>query len=449
MPTSTSGNRKGLLLLVRGMKGQCRPLLSAVTVALATTFAAGSAQAWTETALHRFCARPLCQDGYFPMSGVLMDSAGNFFGTTSQGGNNNGDNAGVIYELVANADRTAWDFQLVHKFCSVNGIHHCEDGEQPTGELIADDNGRLYGVTKYGGDVSQGMFYQVTAGRQHWHYQVLYAFCYSQSCQAGMVPTQGLTYAGEAAGMPWDGHAPLFGTTDEGGESSAGTIYELTRRHSQWTQQDLHSFDSSYKANGLVMDAAGNLYGVTTLGGAYGGGQIFELEHGSWNFSVLHEFCGAANCADGQYPVGRLTLDAHGHLFGVADSGGSANAGVVFEFAPDTQQYDVIYNFCTDPACNDGWFPQGGMILDSNGDLLGTTASGGDGYGAGGTAFRLHYDGNWTETVLHSFCSARPYCNDGNIPIAPLFLDGAGDIFGTTQYGGRRVQRGVVFELKP
>jgi uncharacterized repeat protein (TIGR03803 family) len=241
----------------------------------------------------------------------------------------------------------------------------------------------------------------------------------------------------------------LFGTTDGGGDFGKGAIYEITPRHSNFAEQAVYSFQSPHQLNGLISDAAGNLYGVTTYGGAHDSGQLFELEHGTWNFKVLHDFCSAGGCGDGQYPVGRLALDAMGHLFGVTAWGGRfEETGVAYEFAPETQQYTVIYPFCSaDPldGCSDGAYPQAGMTIGPDGDLFGTTWTGGG--DNSGIVFRLHFDGQWSETVVHAFCHTGG-CNEGWGLMTPLAFDGEGNIFGTMQYGGGK-QYGTVFELTP
>ena len=431
-----------------GLRSRSADFVRALTIACAVATVLtrpNSAGAWTEYTLHSFCTKMRCADGYLP-NGVFVNASGRLIGTDATAGEHG---QGVLFWMAPRRHHKIWTFRVRYQFCSdITG--NCADGGQPTGELIADVKGRLYGVTRFPAAHSSGTVFRFTPGRPGGGYEVLYSFCNLTSCPGGYSPAKGLTYAGEAAGVPWDGVSPLFGTTDGGGEFGGGAIYEITPRHSNFAEEAVYSFQSHHQVNGLISDAAGNLYGVTTNGGTHDSGQLFELEHGTWNFKVLHDFCSAGGCGDGQYPIGRLAIDAMGHLFGVTAWGGRfQETGVAYEFAPETQQYTVIYPFCSaDPfdGCSDGAYPQAGMTIGPDGDLFGTTWSGG-GSDNSGIVFRLHFDGQWSETVVHAFCRTGG-CNEGSGLMTPLSFDGAGNIFGTMQYGGGK-QYGTVFELTP
>jgi uncharacterized repeat protein (TIGR03803 family) len=201
---------------------------------------------------------------------------------------------------------------------------------------------------------------------------------------------------------------------------------------------------------GLVQDGAGNLYGTTFAGGSSfgtdgnGGGTVFKVDS-TGHETVLYNFCSKTNCADGQLSYAGPILDAAGNLYGTTSQGGANNWGTVFEVNQNSQE-TVLYSFCSAANCADGQLPYAGLIRDAAGNLYGTTAYGGA--NNGGTVFKL--DKNGHETVLYSFCSATN-CTDGQLPYAGLFRDAAGNLYGTT-YGGGAIgaanfQGGTVFKL--
>jgi uncharacterized repeat protein (TIGR03803 family) len=214
----------------------------------------------------------------------------------------------------------------------------------------------------------------------------------------------------------------------------------------------LHKFKltgggGSVPYGGVILDAASNLYGTTRDGGAYGVGTVFELRpngDGSWTESVLHSF----NGSDGANPVAGLIFDAAGSLYGTTQYGGSVSAcgtqgcGTVFELTPNgdgSWTERVLHSF----EGRDGAGPFAGLIFDAAGNLYGTTKYGGA--HPWGTVFELtpNGDGSWTESVLHSF---KAY--DGAYPVAGLTFDTAGNLYGTTLGGGAN-GKGTVFELTP
>jgi len=206
----------------------------------------------------------------------------------------------------------------------------------------------------------------------------------------------------------------------------------------------LHSFSDSegfFPYSGLVSDNAGNLYG-TTLNGGPGAGTIYMLSPPGtsgtgWTESVIYRFGGS----DGSSPYGTLTIDNAGNLYGTADAGGSANClggcGLVYELSPpvapgENWEQNVLYMF---GGGSDGFSPEGGVVLNHSGNLLGTTEHGGL-YDAG-TVFDLSRPtlpgGSWTKTSLWDFTGGK----DGSTPgVESLVSDGLGHIFSTTYFGG-------------
>jgi len=228
-----------------------------------------------------------------------------------------------------------------------------------------------------------------------------------------------------------------------------------------WREKLLYAFTGGADGNDpqskVIVDNAGNLFGTTNRGGtgdcfSSGCGTVFELSpvNGTWTEAVIHNFTGANGGNDGAAPTGGLVFDAAGNLYGTTTQGGTSDAGTVFKLTPsgDTWTETVIYNFARKP---DGGGPVGDLIFDKIGNLYGTTAAGGtypglNGLG-GGTAFKLtlNPDGTWDETVLHSFGSG----SDGTEPFAGLIADPAGNLYGTTLYGGGTPNggHGTVFQL--
>jgi len=225
----------------------------------------------------------------------------------------------------------------------------------------------------------------------------------------------------------------------------------------------LYSFqggsDGASPYGGLTLDAAGNLYGTTYFGGVdnqqcysvegTGCGTVFKLTPGSgaWTESLLYNFCSQTGCADGATPIGSMSLDSGGTLYGTTGYGGSCRSflgcGVAFNLAPDSQgtwQYTVLYDF---PGGDNAGNPDGDLIFERRGNL----------YGTGGVVFALiRRSGNWSEKIVYSFCSLHD-CRDGFGPAAGLVWRG-GDLYGATYYGGWKSYAcdagcGVLFKLTP
>jgi len=203
--------------------------------------------------------------------------------------------------------------------------------------------------------------------------------------------------------------------------------------------------------DGLVFDAAGDAYGTTYYGGRYGWGTVYQLQHQktSWREIVLYNFRGGQ---DGYNPQGNLLIDDKGNLYGTTLTGGTGNAGsgggTLYELQPSSGGWIhlVLYNFCSLGGCPDGLSPSG-LIFDKSGNLYGTTVYGGNSCGEQGcgVVYKLsHVNGQWKETVLHSFDNN----GDGYYPNPGLTFGKSGKLYGTTCCGGG-YGAGIVFVLKP
>jgi hypothetical protein len=231
-----------------------------------------------------------------------------------------------------------------------------------------------------------------------------------------------------------------------------------------YTYKPLYSFcarsgcaDGGEPLAGLILDDAGNLYGAASLGGAHSqgagspGGVVFEIEANTHAYKRLYSFCAKLGCADGAGPQAGLIMDKAGDLFGTAADQGANGYGVAFELVFNAQAktytYEVLYTFCQQNGCADGAYPWAGLIMDSAGDLYGTTSA----YGKddGGNAFELVFNADtkkYTYDPLYNFC-AKTGCADGQFPQAGLMMDSAGNLYGTTKQGGGHM--GAAFVLKP
>jgi uncharacterized repeat protein (TIGR03803 family) len=236
----------------------------------------------------------------------------------------------------------------------------------------------------------------------------------------------------------WNGEDPVaplvqdalgnfYGTTYKGGsrngEEGEGTVFKLGEG------SPLHVFtgspDGANPWAGLIVDSSGNLYGTTVNGGAGNAGTVFEIDAEGVE-SIVYSFTGGT---DGASPYGGLVMDSAGNLYGTTNGGGGHFEGAVFKLDTSGNE-SVLYSFAGAP---DGQQPMGGLVMDSAGNFYGTTEYGGDAscYTLGcGTVFELDSAGN--ETILHAFRGSP----DGRQPFAGLVIDSAGNLYGTTPYGG-------------
>lgn len=370
-----------------------------------------------ETVLYGF---PGGAAGQAPQAGLIMDANANLYGTTVSGGNpsREGYGCGVVYKVTPAGQET-----VVYAFtCGA-------DGASPSGGLTMDSTGDLYGAAQYGGTDSCyrgcGVIYEVTpVGRE----TVLYSF----TAASGVTnPVSNLTR--DLAGN-------LYGTAHSGGQNYNGGVFQLSSSGSfsvlfqfQAGTEDVRGY------GGFILDPAGNLYGVTALSTAPAEGMVYKLDP-SGQETTLYGFAPAPG---GTSLVSGLTRDAAGNLYGTAWTGGTSNLGVVFRLDPSGNE-TVLHTF----GGPDGAYPESGVILDSAGNLYGTTSYGGS---AGncyvsecgwGVAYKLAPSGQ--ETILHVFSGGA----DGAEPAANLILDSAGNLYGTTA-GGGAFNAGTVFKLSP
>lgn len=383
--------------------------------------------------------------GTNPDGGLILDAAGNLYGTASLNGPTG---AGTVFELLPNGSGQ-WDYEELYNFCSVSG---CPDGEIPQAGLIIDADGNLYGTTSQGGNFGCGhgcgtVFELSHSSSGGWTEKILYAF---SGADDGGTPVSGLVM---------DSSGSLYGTASSGGPSSiycaqgCGVIFRLQPgTNGSWTETVLHSFCSANGCldgatpNGVNIDAAGNIYCTTGQLGQYGGGTLLQLipnQKAGWTKKLIHTF-GQDEGLDGEVPNPGLVFDASGNLYGTTNKGGRNKAGTIFQLTRDTNGLwsgKILHNFCSAENCADGGLPAVGLTLGSNGHLYGTTFVGGPPYGFG-AVFEIASGANdhWSYAVLYNSIS-------GNLN-APITVDSAGNLFTTTAVGGE-FDLGSVLEVTP
>jgi uncharacterized repeat protein (TIGR03803 family) len=370
-------------------------------------------------------------DGVQAYSGLVQDASGNLYGTTAYGGANN---AGTVFELVKSG--SSYTEKILYNFGSVPG-----DGSAPVANLIVDASGNLYGVTVAGGAGGAGTVFEMAYSAGNYAEQILYSFANSGS--DGTSPTGALVLdaSGNLFGTTESGGTSSQGTAFELTKSSGGVYTESVLVSFSYGPA------GASPVAGLIMDASGNLFGTTQNGGGFSAGVVFELVNsgGAYAEKVLYSFTNAAG--DGANPAGVLVQDSAGNLYGTTQTGG-IGYGTVFELVNSSGTYSekVIYTFTSDGG--DGRGPFGGLIRDSAGNLYGTTNAGG--VGNNGTVFELsNVSGFWAESLLLIFgssCQGSGSSTGASPNYANLLMDDSGNLYGTTAFGGAN-GAGVAFSI--
>jgi uncharacterized repeat protein (TIGR03803 family) len=361
-------------------------------------------------------------------------------------------NALVLFVVTLAFVASAWAVgteTVIYNFNSYSG-----DGTYPYSGLVADAKGNLYGTTETGGASNLGSVFELKLSGGVWTETLLYSFA-GFSAGDGYYPVQ--------SPLVFDKAGNLYGTTEYGGSSTScncGTVFELSKSGSTWKEKILHSFlnatakDGYYPQAGLSLDTAGNLYGTTYYGGIYSVGSVFQLQPSKtgWKYRVIHSFNNASGGA--YYPEGGITQGPDGYYYGTTYYGGSAyNAGTIYRLFQARNTWvgqNVLYFL----EGGDGIGPDSSLAMDAKGNMYGTTWQGGSGEGCSqgcGTVFKLTLGKNntYTQSVIYSFQAAE---KDGQNPYygAGVTVDAAGNLYGTTLYGGRdTVNVGTAYELKP
>lgn len=375
--------------------------------------------------------------GNDPQNGVVFDSKGNAYGATLYGGTYGW---GTVFRLTQS--NHGWVENVLYSFRGGS------DGFNPSGNLVIDAAGNLYGTTLGGGASTEcqqdsydcGTVFQLAQANGEWKHVVIYSFCSRDACQDGSNPI----------GLTLDTAGNLFGTTATGGptcyENGCGTVYELSPSHGSWKEKVLHAFnpnnDGYYPTPGVTMDTSGTLYGTTYAGGGYGYGTVFAVtpSKGKWKEVVVFAFDGSTNNRDAN---GYLTIDSAGNIFGTTrgdDEGCTYQCGSVFRLSRSKGQWVESNVYVFDGTHGDN--PNPGLILDADGNFYGTTYTGGA--NNFGEVFELKPGKTWKIRLLYSFTGegGNEYPNPG------LIFGPDGNLYGTAptpSYDGQ--YDGEVFEV--
>jgi len=416
---------------VVGMSKKCsgviRPSFGGHTISMwvlvsAFAFFLPHASAQTYSVIHDFSG---CSDGDTPTSTLIWDRAGNLYGSTEYGGVHcSYDNDGVVFQLKRGP--AGWT------------LHPLQDFNQDQlyfplnyGGLSFGPDGNLYGTTQQSHSSGCcGVVFRLQPP--------------PRSCTSFLCPWS-LTIQHEFNGS--DGELPggkvifdaagnLFGTTSEGGANDSGMVFELSPSNGSWTESILYNFFGfSFVQAGVVMDSAGNLYGSAPYN-AGGQGVIYELSPtaSGWVEHDLYRFAGP----DGANPIGGLVLDQAGNLYGTTSHGGSGGGGTLFQLAHSGGNW-MLTTFCNFGG-NGG--PQSPLTMDAAGNLYGTTQY--DGHGAGSVFKATRFGNTWTCSDLYRFEIGA----NGQAPIGGVTLDANSNLYGTTSAGGA-YGAGVIWEITP
>ena len=419
-----------------------KPYLALVILSFCAVAAPAHAQ--TLTGLYSFQGSP---DGETPYGGVIADSTGAFYGSTSAGGKNScGSNGcGTVYKLVGGKESWVYSFK-----------GYPNDGETPGYiSLVTDGKGNFYGTTAYGGNgpcklngiaVGCGTIFSITSAGVE---TVLYNFQWGPSDGAG--PNSPLILD-TATGV-------LYGTTEGGGNlvescmegAGCGTIFSFTI--SSKKEKVLYKFCTNLTTcpdgagpSGVLAHDTSSIYGTTIAGGAHlPGGTVYKFAVAAGKETVLYNFCSATNCSDGEGPMGGLAINAKtAMLYGTTLTGGTGacgqettGGGTLFQVTTSGNSFAVLHNFQT--IATDGCNPWGTVTMDTAGNLYGTTYLGGSGVVPLGTVYE--YSASGQETVLYNFDAID---GTGGEPLDTL-LFAKGSLYGTTAGGGTGSQCSFVF----
>jgi uncharacterized repeat protein (TIGR03803 family) len=394
----------------------------AFAIAIALVAPASSAQAQTFQVIHNFTGG---LDGSSPSAALTIDRAGHIYGVSGYGAT--GDH-GAVFELKHLG--SGWTLSPIYEFLGEN------DGSNPQGGLVFGPEGLLYGTTVGGGSTGAGTIYALQPPASacktaicFWSETTLHSF---GSGTDGMYPLSSLV--SDQAGN-------FYGTAWFGGSNGDGTVFELTKSGSSWSENTLYSFvgppnDGSQPESAVIFDTAGNLYGTTSNGGTNSDGTAFELtpSNGGWSESVLYNF---SNNAVGFLPVGGFVMDQEGNLYGTTYINGS-----IFELTHSNGQWNAT-SLYTAPQFSS----YAALTIDQAGNLYGVSdvgSNGGNDFGDGFVFKLTKSNGTWTLTDLHDFDGS-----DGKEPDGPVTLDAAGNLWGTTFGGGQGCGGGcgVVWEI--
>jgi uncharacterized repeat protein (TIGR03803 family) len=351
------------------------------------------------------------KDGMLPYARLLLDDAGNLYGTTVEGGPQGScsfsGGCGTVFKLAPDGTET-----VIHAFCSES---NCADGSGPYAGLIQDGAGNLYGTTTYGGAHGAGTVFQIAPDGTE---TVLRSFV---DGGIGSFPDGGVIV---------DNSGTLYGTTGTGGAENAGVVFRLVPGGTFEVLADFPGgAGGASPAGDLAVDKNGNFYGIMG-GGAADFGGVFKLRASGHNIKIIYSFHGSPS--DAGNPSSGVIMDRAGNIYGTTPQGGTYDRGATYKIAKDGTE-TVLHSFDRNTA------PYGALVRDEAGNLYGTASAGGT--SNCGAVFKLMPDGR--QIILHAFDGVIDGCNS----MAGLVADSRGYLYGTTVARGR-YGYGTVFRVK-
>jgi uncharacterized repeat protein (TIGR03803 family) len=373
------------------------------------------AQAQTFNVIYNFTGG---NDGGIPLAGLVIDTAGNLYGTTSTGGSSGG---GTVFKVSASGQET-----VLYNFTGGS------DGGNPQASLLRTSAGKIYGTTSAGGAHGYGAVFEV--GENGGHEKVVYSF------------TGGADGANPESSLIIDSAGKLYGTTFAGGAYGGGTVFAVTQSGQETV---LHSFgqgtDGANPVAAVTFGPSGKeLFGTTSVGGTDGDGTVFQLAQSKagWKETVIYNF---TLQSDGGNPYAGVIFDASGNLYGAATNGGAGGSnggGTVFEMSHPSGKWEFTLLYALP-----GWGISGSfrdLLMDASGNIWATTHC--DGIYSNGTVYELTPGATpWTYTSLYVFPASG---SDGFYVFSNLVFDKSGNLYGTASVGGE-YGSGVVFKVTP
>jgi len=410
-----------------GSKRFAQSVTRAITTSAALAILASAAWAAVPQIIYNFAGDT---DGEYIDSDLVIDGAGNLYGTSVQGG---AFGSGTVFQLTPSGK--GWIHTVLYSF--TGGA----DGGEPYKGVTVDSLGNLYGTAVTGGGGSCeggcGVAYKLTRSDGVWIQTVIHTF------------TGGDDGSGPGTGLTLGPRGTLYGVTPTGGAYSQGVVFLLRPMpNGSWQLKVIHAFtggdDGAGGSAGRLLLSKGILFGATTVGGANGKGVVYKLAHaiGGWQLTTLYAFKGQP---DAGFPYGSLAFDSLGNLYGTTYYDGANDLGSVYQLTrqPDgTWQEKVLYSF---QGGRDGSNSISNVVFDKTGVLYSTTSAGGASCDCG-VIFKLTpgVNGNWNESVVYRFKGAP----DGGFVYNGMVGDGAGNFYGATVHGGT-TDDGTVYKFTP
>ncbi|MFZ0707826.1 MAG: choice-of-anchor tandem repeat GloVer-containing protein [Candidatus Korobacteraceae bacterium] len=397
-----------------------KTLVGLILIALVASLSPAHAQ--TFSIIHSFLNG---WEGTIPYAGVTLRN-GTLYGTTAYGGSND---CGTVYQIKQSG--SDWVFTPIYIF---QGGQNPYDGCVPNGRVVFGADGNLYGTT-VAGNTNRGLVFELIppvsaickTAACLWTQNVLHMFAGSPN--DGANPRYG--------DIVWDEQGNVYDMTSAGGSAMVGTVFQMTKTGSNWTETPIYNFhlpNDAYPENSVIVDSNGNLFGVSN-------GSVFEMSYIpgiGWQEIIIHSM---NPNYDGNNIYAGLIRDSSGNLYGAASTAGPDGGGTVFELSPsgNTYTFKIIHSF------SGGYLsgPSASLSMDAQGNLYGTTYYGGA-FGAG-NVFKLTKAGDsWEYTSLHDF---RDWTQGSN-PWSQVTIGPDGTLYGTTNRGGPG-DWGTVWMIKP